>query len=562
MVSREAPAPWPLLASLLALGAMLTLFALRPLDDNRLTSWLWVFQPMDGARLAFWLVVAVLLATIAGAAPLQWLWRGPVLAACAFGTSALLWPTPEVIVDAARHFAQAKAVSQLGPAALLHAWGTAIPAWTDLPLVPALYGSVIALFGEQRAHLQALNSALFAGTVWLTWRIGRMLWDEEAGLIAATLLLGMPYLLVQVPLTLADVPTMFFVTLATFATLLALRGGGALRVALAAGAIALAGLTKYSAWLMLTVLPVLAVAEALSGTPRAMHRAAAIAAGALLLVAALLLQMLEVVSAQIGLLRDFQAPALGRWEESLVSTFLFQSHPFIALAAVASAGLAWRARDARFAAVAWLPLLLLVIGVRRARYVVPMMPMLALMAAYGLRAIRAAPMRRHVVRCVVATSLVIVFCGFAPFLKRTSAANLAEAGMYLDSLGDAAVEVLALPQRAARLNPEVALPLLDLHTGKRLVAESGRLPPPADVASLPLRFTWDFHHAAAYGGAREPARALPVAVVADALAAEFPPALAARLARHRLAREFAASEHVFGYQTLVSIYLPEAADGR
>lgn len=564
MVNRDAAAPTPqlLLASLLTLGTMLTLFVLRSLDDNRLTSWQWVFAPADGARLVLWLVLAVLFAHLAGAFPLRWLQQGFVLAAGAFGVSTLLWPTPEVILDAARHFGQAKSVGLHAPASLLQAWGAEIPAWTDLPLVPMLYGSVFALFGEERLYLQVLNSLLYAGTVLLTWQIGRALWREEVGLVAAALLLGMPYLLVQVPLTLADVPTMFFVTLATFATLGALRHGGWLRIAAAAAAIALAFFAKYSAWLMLTILPVLALVEARGRAAQVARRAAAIAGGTAALVVPVLLSMSALIGAQLALLRDFQVPALGGWSESLVSTFLFQSHPFIALAAAASLWLAWRARDGRYAVIAWLPLLMLALGMRRARYLLPVMPMLALMAAYGLQAIGAAVVRRHVVRCVVASSLAIVFCGFAPFLQRNSAANLQTAGAYLDSLDSEAIEVVALPQRAARVNPAIVVPLLDLHTAKRLVADGAHGSPPPELASLPLRFTWEYRHPDFYADARRAPGALPVAVVAGEHASDLPPALAQRLARHRLARAFTVSENVFGYQTLVSVYLPEASHGR
>ncbi len=78
-MSREerAPLPFLLLASLLTLGTMLTLFVLRPLDDNRLTSWHWVFAPADGGRLVLWLVLAVLLAHLTGALPLRWVRQGP-----------------------------------------------------------------------------------------------------------------------------------------------------------------------------------------------------------------------------------------------------------------------------------------------------------------------------------------------------------------------------------------------------------------------------------------------------------------------------------------------------
>jgi len=41
----------------------------------------------------------------------------------------------------------------------------------------------------------------------------------------------------------------------------------------------------------------------------------------------------------------------------------------------------------------------------------------------------------------------------------------------------------------------------------------------------------------------------------------LPSSLAQHLAQHRLAREFAVSENVFGYQTLVSVFLPAETNG-
>lgn len=560
MLTYERPdaALWRNLASVLTVGSLLTLFVLRFLDDNSLTSWRWVFAPEDAGRLFLGLALAVLLAHLAGALPRRALRPAPVLFTGAFMVTALLWPEPEVIVDAARYFGQAKHVESHGIAYFLQAWGGTIPAWTDLPLVPLLYGTIFSLFGEQRVYLQVCNSFLFAGTVLLTWQIGRQLWDEEVGFLAGALLLGMPYLLAQVPLTLADVPTMFFVTLATFATLAALRRGGPARIALAAAAIALAFLAKYSAWLMMTILPVLVISEAAGRPARSWRRACAIAASSLLLIGTALFSLADVVGGQLALLREFQAPALGRWEESFASTLLFQSHPFIAVAAGASLWLAWRARDAHYAVIAWLPLLMLALGIRRARYLLPVLPMLALMAAYGLQAIRCLALRRHVVRCVVATSLAVVFCGFLPFLQRMSAANLQHAGAYLDTLDGEAVEVVALPQLRARVNPEIAVPLLDLHTAKRLVSRAVRAPSPPDVAHLPLRFTWEHSGPAFYAAPMRDSGPLPVAVVASEDASQWPSWLAQRLAGHRLSREFAVSENVFGYQTLVSVYLPAA----
>src|SRR5574341_279831 len=43
-------------------------------------------------------------------------------------------------------------------------WGKAIPAWTDLPLVPLLDGLVLRLSGESRTAVQAFTTLLFAGS--------------------------------------------------------------------------------------------------------------------------------------------------------------------------------------------------------------------------------------------------------------------------------------------------------------------------------------------------------------------------------------------------------------
>lgn len=546
--------------SLLTVATLFTLFFLRTLDDNRLTSWQWAFAAEDALPFALLLAAAVLFAYAAAFAGSRL--RRPTLAlfASAFGAAALLWSEPEVIVDAARYFTQAKQAEVNGIAYFLQAWGGEIPAWTDLPLVPLLYGAIFGLLGEERVYIQAGTSLLFAGTAVLTYRLGRELWSEAVGLAAGALLLGMPYLLVQVPLMLVDVPTMFFVTFAVWATLAAVRRGGTARLALASVAIALAVCTKYSAWLMLSVLPVVALAEWRARPDAVLRRAGAIAAVAVLLAGLALIPMAEVIGAQLALLRDYQAPGFGRWEESFVSTFLFQIHPFITLAAVVSLALAWRARDGRYAIVAWLPLLMLALGVRRARYLVPMLPMLALMAAYGLQAIRGVELRRHAVLCVVASSFAIALFGFLPFLLGASAANLKHAGAYLDTLDDESIEVVTLPQVHASVNPAISVPLLDLHTGKRLVsgAASG-VPPLAEHARSPLRFTWEYRSPAYYRARAEDTRMLPVAVIASDETASLPPWLAQRLARHRPAREFVDSENVFGYRTLVSVYLPTSS---
>ena len=389
---------------LLSLAAFLTLFVLRTQDDNRLTSWQWVFADADVFRITPILVGGLLLAYALARLPFPGRRPASVLFVLSFAVGALSWAEPEVIVDTARYFTQAKHVELYGAGYFLTEWGGQISAWTDLPLVPLLYGLIFSLLGEERIFIQVFNTLLFSGSVVLTYFIGKALWDETVGFYAGALLLGMPYLLAQVPLMLVDVPTMFFLTLAVFVTIQALEHGGTRLMALAAVAVTLAFWTKYSTWLMLSVLPVVFLARHWNGPRSVWLRAGALTAASGVLIGTVLLLNLDVILRQLELLQSYQAPGLRRWGESFTSTFLFQIHPFISGAALFSAYAAYKHRDARYAIILWLPLLLVLLEIKRIRYLLPMFPMLALMASYGLREIQDRAVRKYVVLCTVASS--------------------------------------------------------------------------------------------------------------------------------------------------------------
>lgn len=557
-----ARAPEVLLVSLLAFGTFAAQLALRDLDDSRLTSWRWLFDGADPVPLLALVAAGIAAAhALALLAPLPRspLLRGAGLSAAAIAAAACFWRAPETIVDAARYFAQARHLEVHGLGGFLSEWGRAIPAWTDLPLVPALYGLVFRALGEARLHVQILTTLLFAGTVVLTWRTGARVFAEEVGLAAAALLLAMPYLLTQVATILVDVPTMFFLALAVHASVRAVDRGGAGPILLAAAALAAAALTKYSAWLLLP--GALAVAAVHGrGTPGAPRVVGAIALAAALLAGAALLLHPEVHARQLALLASYQAPGLRRWGESFLAIFAFQLHPLVAAGALVSAAAALRRRDARWLAVAWPVLVLLALQIHRVRYWVPALPSLALLAALGLQVVRSARLRALAVGAAVASSLGVALRGELPFLERTSAVNLRDAGAFLDGLREPAVEVFTPPRRGAPVNPAVSVPLLDLYTAKRLV--HAHAPPPGEevraARDSPLRFTWELPDPG-YGapaGADAPAA---VAVITDDLAAPLPPALERRVAGLRLVRTFAADEGVFEHRTLVRVYRPAAS---
>jgi hypothetical protein len=548
------------LVSLLTLTLFAGLFVLRALDDNRLTSWQWVFDGTDLRLVFLSLVVGVCFAQAFSRATLRWPNPAILLFVSSFAVAGFFWRLPEVNIDAARYFIQAKSLEQFGVGYFVEEWGREIGAWTDLPLVPFLYGLVLSVFGEMRIAIQAFTTLLFSGTVVLTYLIGRTLWNEIVGGCAAVLLLGMPYLLTQVPLMLSDVPAMFFLTLAVYASIGAVRHGGAGFLVLAPVAITLAMLSRYSNWVLLSVVPVIFLTHLEAGLKPLARRAAVVSLSAGLLAGGLILGMYDVVAEQVTLLQSYQLPALSRWGESHISTFFFQLHPFIAVAAAVSVFVAVTKRDYSYAIVCWMPLVLLALGAERIRYLLVAFPMLALMAAYAVAEIGNARVRRHVVSCTLAAMLVTAAFAYLPFLQRTSAVNLQQAGELLDTIASDHVEVFALPQTRSAVNPAIAVPILDIYTDKTVAlhADAMTAPRPRFVETSPVRFTWDYDSAKHYsardgGGPRGEATVVVISADSDQ---PLPEALKRRIAGHRLSGEFTSTDRVFRYKTIVKVYEP------
>jgi len=556
--ARERTALLCALVALLALSSFAFQLLLRDADDNRLVSWYWVFSLRDILPLLSLIGIVAFGAYCLSRRAWVAARAVPIVAGLAFLATVPFWSEPEVIPDAARYFTQAKHLSLMGLGSVQTAWGSEIPAWTDLPLVPLLYAALFSAAGEARLPVQIFNSLLFAGTVIVTYLIGRQLWARSTGLHGALLLLGMPFLLTQVPLMLVDTATMFFVTLAAFAAAAAMERGGTRHLAGAAAALALALLAKYSAWIALAIPPLLALSRPAEERFRALAQAGTIVIGAVLLAGAFLAGRMEVVASQLALLWSYQVPALGGWQESAVSTFLFQIHPFVTVAALGSVALAFARGDRRLAAVAAIVLLAVALGGRRIRYLVIVMPLLALMAAYGLQVIRDLPARQFVAACAVAASLVVSLFGYLPFLRGMSAMNLKLAGELLDTLDGDTVEVVVLPSASSAVNPAIAVPLLDLHTRKRVIYRRDlsplRPPPWEQLATSPVRFTWELPDAPFYLTAPE-GRA-PVVLLTGAAAQDPTPAAAARLAGYDEIRSLSTLDGVFRFQTLVRIYRP------
>ncbi len=486
-----------LIISFLTLITPFILLISRSLDDNRLTSWKWVFTdpniPLFFLLFLLALIAAFLCATISLGSGEN---RYPVfLFISSFALSTLFWHQPEVIIDVSRYFTQAKYLETHGLKFFFDQWGYEIFAWTDLPLVPLLYGLIFKFFGESRFFIQILTSLFFSGTVLTTYYLGKTLWDEKIGFYGGLFLFGFPYLFTQIPLMLVDVPTMFFVLFALYTFIKALTKGTIGSIFLASAAFFMAFFSKYSAWLLLSVLGVASLVYLKSDPILTLKRTCAVALLTFTLIVLVVLPNLEVITTQVAFLFEYQKPGLARWGETLISTFLFQTHPFITAAAIFSIIAAIKRKDSRFLIISYLIILVLIVmQIKRIRYTLPLFPLIALMASFGIREIRSEELKKFFVLCVVNSSLALALGGFLPFLKTMSDVNLLAAGKYLNFLEGDSVEVYTNPIENPRINPIALVPLLDYYTDKNIVYIGGKEPEITldKVKKSSLRFTWEY----------------------------------------------------------------------
>lgn len=561
------------LISILTILIFLALFMLRAVDDNRLTSWLWTFSSVNITSFLLIMILGIIFAYILAKISFPKFSSSAFLFLISFAAVMPFWTAPEVIVDVSRYFTQAKHLEVYGIGYFIREWGRDINAWTDLPLVPFLYGLIFKFFGESRLYIQIFTTSLFSMTVVLTYLIGKTLWDENVGFFAGALLLGIPYLFTQVPLMLVDVPTMFFLTLSIFAFIKAMDNGK-VWIAISAFAIFLAFFSKYSIWMMLSILVVIFLVYLLqnteqrakntdSGTSNSktrflyIYRGALVAIMAGLLIGIVILFKFDVISGQINLLYDYQRPGLRRWGESFVSTFFYQIHPFITIAALFSLYVAFKKKDLKYIIICCLILLVVLLQIERIRYIMVIFPMFALMASYGLQEIKTKELRRFLVSCAVISSLVVAIFAYLPFLQKMSSVNLKNAGKFLNSIDVANIEVLTLPSTNSIVNPAVSVPILDFFTEKDIYYhyDVGFLPPFEKIRESPLRFTWEYKNPEYYSTNRNKvAGNTAIVVISSELGQTIPDYITQRTKGFHMSKIFKDSTGVFRYVTIVSVY--------
>ena len=549
--------------SLLVLLVYVAQFVFRSFDDNRLTSWQWTFQNTDAAFIFLMLMAGLIPAFFIARISIPVRSYPLFLFVTAFIAAVFFWTEPEVIVDSSRYFTQAKHLELYGATYFAREWGRDINAWTDMPLVPFLYGLIFRIFGETRIYIQILTTTLFALSAVLTYELGKTLWDEETGFFAGVFLLGMPYLLTQVPLMLVDVPTMFFLMLAVVTFIRAIQKGTVWRIVAASISIALAFFAKYSIWLMLSVLLIVLLVYVIYGaggrTKRVeiLLRGASIALLAALLIGPVFVYKFDVIRDQMRLLIDYQKPGLSSWQETFLSTFFFQIHPLITLAALYSAYTAVKKKDLKYAVIAWLVLLVVLLQIKRIRYIIMVFPMLALMASYGIREIRGKDIKKFFAFSVFFSSLIVGFFAYLPFLQSISTVNLKDAGAFVNSLNEANIEVFTLLPKDPVMNPAVSVPILDLFTKKNIIYNYNResfMQPREIVEKSPLRFTWEYRNPLYYNKKNYDNKDTAVIVISESPGDTLPEEVRKRVAGYRLSGVFKKSDDIFSYRPCVRVY--------
>ena len=525
---------------------------------STLTSWRWVFAGVGPVRVFILILIAALLVMPLSMTVLPEKYPGRFLFFSAILSILPFLSSPEILLDSARYFLQAKYLAQHGTAAFLREWGGHINPWTDLPLVPLIYGFLFKLFGEEKLVIALYNGLLFSFIPVLTYLTGKQLWDRSTGFIGGVFILASPYLFTQVPLMLVDIHTMFFLLLAICVFLYTLEKGGFYWSLGSAMSINLALCSKYSTWPMLGVLGIIVLVRMNSQPLIVMKRSLVVAVLIFFLLAVLYLWKGEVILQQLYFLRTYQLAGLKRWQEGYLAAFFFQVHPFLTLAALFGICRAFIKRDKNILIPVWFVALAYILELKRVRYLLPLLPFLALTGAYGLQRIPHSQVRSYVAYCGMVSSLVIALLAYKPFLESTSMANIKDAGRFLDTLTSKAIEVYCLPQARSLGNTSAAVPVLDLYTDKVIVQEQAwsTVAGQQSAQNISLRFTWelqqpDYYRVNTFAGLK-----LPLVIIASEPTDDIPLELRKKYPAATLLRHFNKSSGVFRYQTFISVFTP------
>lgn len=545
-----------LLISFLLFFCFSLLYIFRSFDNNTLVSWKWVFGAQGFTKILPYLFLCIVISLLLSYYIPFDNYPLPFLVIISGVAVLPLWNEPELLLDSGRYFLQAKNLSEYGTVFFLKQWGHAITAWTDMPLSPFLYGMTLKFGNESRMAIQLINTIIFILTVLITSRIGTILWNKQLGFYSGLILIGMPYLLAQVPQMLVDVHAMFFHALALLCFLEAIRQTNYSSLFVSSVTIVLAIFVKYSVWPLLALLPISAILFHSQGTyPKIFKRMALIFFPAAFVSATLFSLKTDVFAEQANILFSYQRPALKLWGEGMLSSLIFHCHPFIVMLSLFSIFRGIQLKDKRYVIILLYCSLIIILQIQRIRYMVPLLPFIALMASYGLAAFKEKSIRIFIACIIVSSSLTMLYAVYLPFFMTTSMMNIKMAGEALDKLESESVQVTVLPQVHSEGSSFVTIPLLDFFTDKRIISNQ-KWPnmKPANIPDhSPLLFTWVLNKPAFYELHDEENSAGTQAVISSEDTAHSTVQMDYASQEHKVYR-FAKSSGAFRYQTFISVF--------
>lgn len=286
------------------------------------------------------------------------------------------------------------------------------------PLVPIIYGLAMKLLGTSQLAGRAVTVIFALGTGWLTYLIGRRLYDRQTALLGALLLFSFPLLFRLGTAAMVETPLAFFFTLTVLLTLRLAERPSVGRLLLVGLAIGAGLLSKYT---MVFVLPlVFGIIAACSSFKLAVRYFGSMALiGAVLLAGWLLFaNQLDVLERQFTTIWEYAGLVLtndyGRRvlfetvTNRLPSGLGVYNVPFLALGGLFVIN-RWRAVDwvlLLWILSVWLPLLL---TLPDHRYFLPSFPALALLAALGLQQVPRATVRGLLLALLFAASTLYLY---------------------------------------------------------------------------------------------------------------------------------------------------------
>jgi hypothetical protein len=409
---------------------------------------------------------------------------------------------PELNIDSARYITQAKYVKEFGVFYFIREWGKDIFIWTDMPLVPFIYGIIFKLFGEERVFIQIFNSISFTCSILLTYLLGKSLWNREVGFYAGIMLLSIPYLYTQIPLTLVDIPAMSFFLLALYSLLKAITKGEKWLL-FSPFTLLLSILTKYSLIIWFFGLFIALFFYILAQTQEKklyLKRLFFVIGFLLFLIILITFSKYNELSYQLLLLLHYQKTNLKNWNENYISTFFYQSHPFLFFLFLYSLKSAFKNKELFFIILLLPFILIFLLQIERIRYIIPILPLYVLMASYGLYCLPI-PLKakNYLITSILIFSFLLAFLCYRPFLKQTNMATLCLASDYINKLPVDTVKVLIIPSSFTPINLEVLISILDLYIkNKHIIYEDSYYQKLKTAIKTfvpnesPFRFSWEF----------------------------------------------------------------------